>query len=967
MRKLISILIILTATSIFAAAKTPELMSEKANQNSYGDDSAPQKGSQKPIDKRKIGTSADAGMAFNEAKEGTQGRLAKLKSFFTFGADNVDSIDSSQPQIGRRDFLKKAAILTGGTFAANTMLGSSLSKLGTNKEGAEVTNGPGDYKFLPEVLPYGDLTQERSEALQKKRIMYVPILITENAKADIEAGGGNLQDAVKKNTDSLEEFMKNCGGDLKCEIQATVIVIPNDKYADSESQDGATATTFLNTNLTSGSWLDEELKTLADAQGVPRDKMYPYMFARNMKSFAQTNFSGPGVVMHATDATHPTLHDKIQKETGPHELAKQYGFENDNSAWEYDVPTDAEGNLLYDFRIGEWDAPVKKLVSPTYTMKPGEYMQETLFLPKVHSGPNGKVQLYDQKSGTMIELPYGDEDHDAWHSATWERLDEFTHERVGDTEPPQFETTSFSHTGMLDGIEGIALSFSMNEAVSRGTGSIQVVQEDGTVVHTFTDEEITIDDAGKVTFAALDLPSETKMKVKFAEGAFKDASDNLSPVNESWSLETPDVTAPQFETGTFSPAGVLSGNENIALSFSMNGAVTRGTGSIQIVQEDGTVVHTFTDDEITIDAAGKVTFAALDLPAETTMKVKFAEGAFKDASGNLSPVNESWSLETPDITAPQFETDGFSPSATLEVLSGVVLSMKFTEPVKKGSGTMEILKEDGTLFSGFDAANAIFDETGKIVSFPAIDFESETKFYVHIPEGFVVDQSSNENKSPAITDKTTWDFETPDVTAPQLKENGLSPFGQMEEAKTEFPLSMEFETTDLVLGNGSVRVYNKSTGAEFTSFSAGQLTIDGNKISVTVSNVPALTEFYVLVDEGAVTDAEGNEFEITDTGKWVFKTDNQVGIEETEEQKESVIVYEAGGGQWMIKIKNDSYDPVDVSITNILGQQTRPIVQQSLSGTTNITEYLPDAAGLYIIQVTIGDKPPLTRKIIKSR
>ena len=634
-------------------------------------------------------------------------------------------------------------IATEKDFSAQEL--SSDREEGDNDRAIEQVYAPGDYEFLPTELPYDELTPERSEALQKKRVMYVSVLITEKAKSDIEAIGGNILESIKKNTDGIEEFMKNCGGDLKCEIQTTITVIPEEIYPDDTTQDGRDATDFLNTNLVDGSWLDEALDLVAETGDIPRDKMYPYLLVRNMDSYAYTNFGGPGVVMDATASTHPTFHDKQQREVGYHELVKQYGFEDANNDFSYTVPTDTEGNLLYEFNEGEYFPPIKKIVSPSHSMIPGEFYQEVLFPPKVHSGEDGKILLFDRNSNTMIELPWGDNTHDAWHTALWENLDEFTYERL------------------------------------------------------------------------------------------------------------------------------------------------------------------------------------------------------------------------PDTTPPEFNPEGFSPSGLLEEFTDVSLCMCLDEPVLQGTGTMEIRRDDGTLFSTFDASESII--TDNVVSFPERTFESGTGYTIHIPAGFVTDE--NENPSPAFDN---WSLETPAITGPELAENGLSPSGVMTEDKTTFPITMEFNE-NIEEGSGWITLYKKSTGEIVDSFSASQLTIDGKKASLLLERLDEQTEYNVLVDQGIVTDSDGNEFSgIADVTAWEFKTANSgVGIEEeTDAERKQCIMSRKNDGQWILRLENNANEEVTISLTDMLGRTTYPVLNEEIKGQWNVSNHLPDAPGMYIVNVLVGNDRRHIRKVIQQ-
>ncbi len=228
--------------------------------------------------------------------------------------------------------------------------------------------------------------------------------------------------------------------------------------------------------------------------------------------------------------------------------------------------------------------------------------------------------------------------------------------------------------------------------------------------------------------------------------------------------------------------------------------------------------------------------------------------------------------EVSDTTSPEVTSEGYSPSGMLEVFTGVSLTIPFDEPMKVGSGTLEILNADGTPFASFDASEAGID--GNNVSFPAINFDSESQYHVNYPAGFVTDLSGNPC---AEVSDDSWSFETPDVTGPEIVSGSQSPLG----ANIETTLKVEFNTNEVITipAGAEIEIWDIDNNQSAFVFSGSDITVDqtGTHVSTIETSLNPATNYRVIVKEGAAIDE--NENKMTQK-QWEFKTKDNVGIDE---------------------------------------------------------------------------------------
>ncbi len=431
------------------------------------------------------------------------------------------------------------------------------------QNGTVETNGAKEIIYNPTEHDKSSLTPEKREAIEKKRVMHIVIVTTEEAKAEVEGLEGDFKAGTQKIAQATQDFFANAGADIQFDVQCDditvdVIVVPRSEYADEEGQTSKTAETYMNTNLNTGSYLDNEFTALANRKGIPRDKLAPFMYIKNATAGALTNYGSPGIVLSANSNLNPKAsYDKFQQEVGPHEFVKKLigehpnedpGSLNHSVRWE--IPTDNDGKLLYDFRENTSDPlPVNAIHSAGFPHKGGERL-----IPNIPD-KDMKISLYDHKSGEYITLDFGSETADPWHHGYWENLDDYTHERVADTQAPELLTENglWPQGKLEENDTRFDLKMNFNEDVVAGEGWIYLYgtykgpdgTENGVRNYEFPASDLVID--GSKVSLPVDIDKFTEYYVNVDEGALKDASgNNFAGINDNstWVFETKD-----FATG----------------------------------------------------------------------------------------------------------------------------------------------------------------------------------------------------------------------------------------------------------------------------------------------------------------------------------------------------------------------------------------------------------------------------------
>lgn len=440
------------------------------------------------------------------------------------------------------------------------------------------------------------------------------------------------------------------------------------------------------------------------------------------------------------------------------------------------------------------------------------------------------------------------------------------------------------------------LTLVFDESVVRGTGSIKVYKaSDNTVRETIsvTDvERVAI--VGNTVSVNLDsaLLEKTNYYVTISATAFRDAKDNnfagfVNPTD--WTFRTLDQTAP---LASFTPTDGATGvnvTDNFYITF--NEPVVKGSGNITIQGGAQTLTIDVTGSQVTLASDGlSATINPTDdlsnFQTDYTISTD-AAGVFEDLAGNdLAQItNTMWNFRTQDIAAPVLSSTNPANNATGTSRSADLVAT-FSENVKRGStGTVQIRKySDNSLFESFDYSSAALTfATNTLTINPTNNLSENTRYYVTITNGTVLDMSNNEFAG--INSPATWNFTTGDATAPlatdfapnddavnvALDNNLVVTFN--EDVKNGTSVSIEIRRT-----SGDVLVETITSLTNTSNPANGAAGYSGNKLYINPTNsLLANTAYNVRISGTSVRDLSNNNFAgITNATSWNFTTlDNQ--------------------------------------------------------------------------------------------
>lgn len=494
---------------------------------------------------------------------------------------------------------------------------------------------------------------------------------------------------------------------------------------------------------------------------------------------------------------------------------------------------------------------------------------------------------------------------------------------TGDFTPP--EVVNFMPTeNCLENEVTIWAEFS--EPVQDGEGALILKDADGIL------EDIVLDAAGQIdgntVSFTVNLPDSTNWYVVVEEGFVTDMvymssedgpyanvalddpatwtfgiDDNTEPVLLSW--ETPEQDINNLET-TFEIVltydDVITAVDETLAQLTDVGNEVSATLTAELGPEDNQVTVTVVD----------------EVADQTAYMLELGEGfAWDDACGdaNGSLDDEAGLFTVGDRTAPILEA--YNPDGWLGSYIGVEVFADFFDD---SDITVEIpfviLDSSGDTVTTWspDLSNA--DQSASLL--PALWFDT---YEVVIPDSSVVDANGN-----AIAE-TGWTFSIIDNTPPNCL-TIISPEDGDNCVGSDIVLEMEF-CERMAAGPDSllVRVFDMlevqgqlQMNELFYTTAVVDSMINGEFVSIPVTGLEDNTSYIVMIDEGAMTDEAGNDFEgIDDPITWNFTTgDNTAPTvtlipSEADNQLNSIVIdavfsEEVVGAIDAITVENASYE-----------------------------------------------------------
>ncbi|MBI5256496.1 MAG: Ig-like domain-containing protein [Burkholderiales bacterium] len=273
-------------------------------------------------------------------------------------------------------------------------------------------------------------------------------------------------------------------------------------------------------------------------------------------------------------------------------------------------------------------------------------------------------------------------------------------------------------------------------------------------------------------------------------------------------------------------------------------------------------------------ASYKVTVSGRTLtlagPSGTDQITNVERFRFGDVTKTLNEL-----LPDADTTAPLLVDLNPDDNATT-VTVGADLVLTFNESVRAGSGTINIVNADGSVFRSIAATDTLqlrFSGNTAIID-PSVNLPAGKSFHVTVSAGAIVDQSGNPYAG--LSGSTLWNFSTvdSDTSAPRIV--ALSPADKATQVTVGANLLITFDEP-VRAGSGNIIIERSGGGGTVTvaATDTARVTISGSTVTVNPSSDLALGASYsVRVDAGAFRDTAGNSF--AGSSGWSFSTTSPV-------------------------------------------------------------------------------------------
>ncbi len=214
--------------------------------------------------------------------------------------------------------------------------------------------------------------------------------------------------------------------------------------------------------------------------------------------------------------------------------------------------------------------------------------------------------------------------------------------------------------------------------------------------------------------------------------------------------------------------------------------------------------------------------------------------------------------------SPEVGEDGVSVSTEL--------SLTFGEEVLVGAGVVSVLTYDhDTLVETIDVASSskVRIEGQVVIMDLSAPLDHATRYYVSVSAGSF--RSAAGASFAGITDKTAWHFETDVLFG--VEETAPAVGAVFVPTTTDLALTFNDDVV-LVHGNVELRRAEDDVLVEVIPIDTERVRADGHQLNIKLNSVlGSETEYYVLIDSGAVRSAGGTPWQGWRHRRWTFKTE----------------------------------------------------------------------------------------------
>ena len=265
--------------------------------------------------------------------------------------------------------------------------------------------------------------------------------------------------------------------------------------------------------------------------------------------------------------------------------------------------------------------------------------------------------------------------------------------------------------------------------------------------------------------------------------------------------------------------------------------------------------------------------------ASTTQNLFWSKGPsatnqlqYHGASNRASGIVRNWIV--PDVTPPAISTTTPADNAVGASIS-TNLTINFSENISWGAGSLVLYDGSNNVIQTVSSGNPNVSIIGSTFSYnPPSNLVINTPYYIQIDATAFKDAANN--FFGGISDNTTWNFNTNDVTPPALSASPFIPADNAVEVALTTPLALTFNEA-VQAGTGEIQLYDAggSLVESYDVLASSLITISGNTVTIDPTDLVLNTSYYVHVQSGAIKDLSNNNYVgFTNNTTWKFNTND---------------------------------------------------------------------------------------------
>ncbi|WP_343634622.1 Ig-like domain-containing protein [Fluviicola sp.] len=247
---------------------------------------------------------------------------------------------------------------------------------------------------------------------------------------------------------------------------------------------------------------------------------------------------------------------------------------------------------------------------------------------------------------------------------------------------------------------------------------------------------------------------------------------------------------------------------------------------------------------------------------------------YHGASNRASGIVRNWVV--PDVTPPTISsTSPADNAAGVSITTNI--SINFSENVSWGTGSFTLYDGSNNVIQTVSSGNPNVTISGSNVFYnPPANLVINTPYYIQIDATAFKDAANN--FFAGISDNTTWNFNTNDLTPPALIAAPFVPADNSVGVAITTPLSLTFNEA-IQAGTGEIQLYS-GAGTLVESYdvlTSPLISFSGSVVTINPTDLVLNTSYYVNVQSGAIKDMSNNNYAgFSNNTTWNFNTNDVV-------------------------------------------------------------------------------------------